>query len=40
MEAMKMEMHVTAHRAGRIRLKVAQGTPVASGHAIAEIVRD
>ena len=40
MEAMKMEMHVTAHRAGRIRLKVAQGTPVASGHAIAEIVAD
>ncbi len=37
MEAMKMEMPVTAHRAGRIALKVDQGNYVAAGLAIAEI---
>ena len=37
MEAMKMEMQVTAHRAGRITLMAAQGTYFAAGAAIAEI---
>ncbi|MNY74241.1 Glutaconyl-CoA decarboxylase subunit gamma [compost metagenome] len=37
-EAMKMEMQVTAHRAGRITLKVSQGSAVTAGIAIAEIV--
>lgn len=37
MEAMKMEMQVTAHRAGRITLKAEQGAYVATGSAIAEI---
>jgi len=37
MEAMKMEMQVTAHRAGRLTLKAAQGDHVAAGTAIAEI---
>lgn len=37
MEAMKMEMQVSAHRAGRIVLKAAQGTPVTAGVAIAVI---
>lgn len=38
MEAMKMEMQVVAHRAGRLTRAVAQGEPVASGAAIARIV--
>lgn len=37
MEAMKMEMQVTAHRAGRIALKSAQGDYVAAGVAVALI---
>jgi len=37
MEAMKMEMQVVAHRAGRITLKVASGVYVAAGAEIAEI---
>jgi len=37
MEAMKMEMHVTAHRAGRIALKAEPGAYVAAGTAIAVI---
>jgi acetyl-CoA/propionyl-CoA carboxylase biotin carboxyl carrier protein len=37
MEAMKMEMHVTAHRAGRIALKAEAGAYVAAGTAIAVI---
>jgi acetyl-CoA/propionyl-CoA carboxylase biotin carboxyl carrier protein len=37
MEAMKMEMQVVAHRAGRITLKVASGAYVAAGAEIAEI---
>jgi acetyl-CoA/propionyl-CoA carboxylase biotin carboxyl carrier protein len=37
MEAMKMEMPVTAHRPGRVSLKVAQGAYVAAGAAIAGI---
>ena len=37
MEAMKMEMPVTAHRAGRVTLKVAQGAYVAAGAGIATI---
>ena len=38
MEAMKMEMQVTAHRAGRITLTVSVGSTVAAGTAIAKIV--
>jgi acetyl-CoA/propionyl-CoA carboxylase biotin carboxyl carrier protein len=38
MEAMKMEMQITAHRAGRISLKAQQGTMVAAGATIASIV--
>lgn len=38
MEAMKMEMQVTAHRAGRITLTVSVGSTVAAGIAIAKIV--
>ncbi len=37
MEAMKMEMQVSAHRAGRITLKAARGTLLAAGAPIAEI---
>ncbi|MES2531188.1 MAG: acetyl-CoA carboxylase biotin carboxyl carrier protein subunit, partial [Pseudomonadota bacterium] len=37
MEAMKMEMQVTAHRAGRITLRAAQGAYVAAGAGIAAI---
>ena len=37
MEAMKMEMQVTAHRAGRIALKAVEGAAVAAGAAIAVI---
>ena len=37
MEAMKMEMPVTAHRAGRIALKAVEGAAVAAGAAIAVI---
>jgi acetyl-CoA/propionyl-CoA carboxylase biotin carboxyl carrier protein len=37
MEAMKMEMQVKAHRAGRITLKSAQGAYVAAGTSIAEV---
>ncbi len=37
MEAMKMEMQVTAHRAGRISLQVAQGAYVTAGAGIAAI---
>lgn len=37
MEAMKMEMQITAHRAGRITLKVAQGAYVVAGAGIAGI---
>ncbi|QNK72184.1 ATP-grasp domain-containing protein [Variovorax sp. PAMC28562] len=37
MEAMKMEMQVAAHRAGRIALKVEQGAYVTAGTGIAEI---
>ena len=37
MEAMKMEMQVTAHRAGRIALKAEQGAYVAVGVGIAVI---
>lgn len=37
MEAMKMEMPVTAHRAGRVTLTVAQGAYVAAGTGIATI---
>jgi acetyl-CoA/propionyl-CoA carboxylase biotin carboxyl carrier protein len=37
MEAMKMEMQVVAHRAGRIALSVAAGGYVAVGAAIATI---
>ncbi|MFT4266681.1 MAG: biotin/lipoyl-binding protein, partial [Xenophilus sp.] len=37
MEAMKMEMQVHAHRAGRIRLKAAAGSYVAAGAALAAI---
>jgi len=37
MEAMKMEMQVTAHRAGRISLKTEQGAHVAAGVTIAAI---
>jgi acetyl-CoA/propionyl-CoA carboxylase biotin carboxyl carrier protein len=37
MEAMKMEMQVTAHRAGRITLKAGPGDYLAAGAAIAEI---
>jgi acetyl-CoA/propionyl-CoA carboxylase, biotin carboxylase, biotin carboxyl carrier protein len=37
MEAMKMEMQVAAHRAGKIALKVAQGTYVSAGALLAEI---
>jgi acetyl-CoA/propionyl-CoA carboxylase biotin carboxyl carrier protein len=37
MEAMKMEMQVTAHRAGRVTLKAAQGAYVAAGAGIATI---
>jgi acetyl-CoA/propionyl-CoA carboxylase biotin carboxyl carrier protein len=37
MEAMKMEMQVLAHRAGRIAFSVAAGGYVAAGAAIATI---
>lgn len=37
MEAMKMEMQVTAHRAGRISLKAEAGSQLAAGAAIAAI---
>ena len=37
LEAMKMEMPVTAHRAGRIALKAVEGAAVAAGAAIAVI---
>jgi acetyl-CoA/propionyl-CoA carboxylase biotin carboxyl carrier protein len=37
MEAMKMEMQVTAHRAGRVALKAEQGAYVVAGVAIAAI---
>ena len=37
MEAMKMELQVTAHRAGRIALKAKQGATVAVGVTIAAI---
>jgi acetyl-CoA/propionyl-CoA carboxylase biotin carboxyl carrier protein len=37
MEAMKMEMQVVAHRAGRIAMSAAAGTYVAAGVAIATI---
>lgn len=37
MEAMKMEMAVIAHRAGRITLKAAQGAYLKAGAAVAEI---
>ena len=37
MEAMKMEMQVTAHRAGRIALKAERGVHVAAGVVIATI---
>ena len=37
MEAMKMEMQVTAHRAGRIALKAERGAHVAAGVVIATI---
>ena len=37
MEAMKMEMQVAEHRAGRIALKVEQGAYVTAGTGIAEI---
>ncbi|WP_311224128.1 MULTISPECIES: biotin carboxylase N-terminal domain-containing protein [unclassified Acidovorax] len=37
MEAMKMEMQVTAHRAGRITLRAAAGSLQAAGASLAEI---
>ncbi|MDB5893930.1 MAG: acetyl/propionyl-CoA carboxylase subuit alpha [Rhodoferax sp.] len=37
MEAMKMEMQIAAHRAGRISFKVEQGASVAAGAGIAAI---
>lgn len=37
MEAMKMEMQVTAHRAGRVALAAAAGTAQALGAVIARI---
>ena len=37
MEAMKMEMQVTAHRAGRIALNAERGDHVAAGVVIATI---
>ena len=37
MEGMKMEMQVTAHRAGRIALKAERGAHVAAGVVIATI---
>ena len=37
MEAMKMEMQVAAHRAGRVRLRAALGDYLKAGAAIAEI---
>jgi acetyl-CoA/propionyl-CoA carboxylase biotin carboxyl carrier protein len=37
MEAMKMEMQVVAHRAGRITMSTAAGGYVAAGVAIATI---
>ena len=37
MEAMKMEMQVTAHRAGRVTLKAEQGTYLTAGASVAEI---
>ena len=37
MEAMKMEMQVTAHRAGRLTHVAAQGAYVAAGTAIGRI---
>lgn len=37
MEAMKMEMQVSAHRAGRIALKAEQGAYLLAGAAVAEI---
>ena len=36
-EAMKMEMQVTAHRAGRITIKASPGAYLAAGAPIAEI---
>ena len=38
MEAMKMEMQVTAHRAGRIALQAAAGSHQAAGACIARII--
>jgi acetyl-CoA/propionyl-CoA carboxylase biotin carboxyl carrier protein len=40
MEAMKMEMQVTAHRAGRLSHSAAQGAYVAAGTAIGRIEAD
>jgi acetyl-CoA/propionyl-CoA carboxylase biotin carboxyl carrier protein len=40
MEAMKMEMQVTAHRAGRLSHRAAPGAHVAAGTSIAEISQD
>jgi len=37
MEAMKMEMQVMAHRAGRIAISALAGTYVAAGKAIATV---
>jgi acetyl-CoA/propionyl-CoA carboxylase biotin carboxyl carrier protein len=37
MEAMKMEMQVTAHRAGRITLKVQAGSYQCAGEGLASI---
>lgn len=37
MEAMKMEMQVCAHRAGRVSLKTAAGAYVPAGAALAHI---
>ena len=37
MEAMKMEMQVTAHRSGRITLQAAAGSYQAAGSCIARI---
>jgi acetyl-CoA/propionyl-CoA carboxylase biotin carboxyl carrier protein len=37
MEAMKMEMQVTAHRSGRLSHAVAQGAYVAAGTGIGRI---
>jgi acetyl-CoA/propionyl-CoA/long-chain acyl-CoA carboxylase, biotin carboxylase, biotin carboxyl carrier protein len=40
MEAMKMEMQVAAHRAGRLSIEAAAGTAVTVGQAIARIRSD